>query len=138
MAGSLLLGATTPPGVREPRRSSSRRYLAPLTGVSEGAKLCTEGWGSKMSDAFAPEIRAFIVGNFLFGQEGPFAEDQSFLETGIIDSTGLLELVSFIEQRYGIAIADKELVPENLDSLRNVSQFVARKLETASATSGTA
>jgi acyl carrier protein len=87
-----------------------------------------------MSETFAPEIKAFIVSNFLFGQEGAgFAEDQSFLESGIIDSTGLLELVSFVEQRYGISIADRELVPENLDSLRNISAFVARKVEAASA-----
>jgi acyl carrier protein len=45
----------------------------------------------------------------------------------------LLELVSFVEQRYGISIADRELVPENLDSLRNISAFVARKVEAASA-----
>ena len=82
-----------------------------------------------MPESFASEIRAFIVANFLFGQAGDgFADDQSFLESGIIDSTGLLELVSFVEQRYGIAIADRELVPENLDSLRNISGFVARKL----------
>ena len=82
-----------------------------------------------MTDTFASEIKAFIVSNFLFGQEGGgLADDQSFLETGVIDSTGLLELVSFVEQRYGIAIADRELVPENLDSLRNISQFVARKV----------
>jgi acyl carrier protein len=84
-----------------------------------------------MVETFAAEIKAFIVANFLFGQEGKgFADDQSFLESGIIDSTGLLELVSFIEQKYGISIGDRELVPENLDSLRNVSQLVARKLET--------
>jgi acyl carrier protein len=78
----------------------------------------------------AAEIRTFIVSNFLFGQEGKgFADDVSFLETGIIDSTGLLELVAFVEQKYGIAVADRELLPENLDSLRNVSQFVMRKRE---------
>jgi len=87
-----------------------------------------------MNDTFAPEIKAFIVTNFLFGQEGQgFADNQSFLESGIIDSTGLLELVGFIEQRYGISIADQELVPQNLDSLRNISQFVARKLEAVGA-----
>ena len=62
-----------------------------------------------------------------------FADDQSFLESGIIDSTGLLELVSFVEERYGISIADRELMPENLDSLKNLSQFVARKLEAVGA-----
>jgi acyl carrier protein len=89
---------------------------------------------SQMVETFASEIRGFIVGNFLFGQEGQgFTEDQSFLESGIIDSTGLLELVSFVEQRYGISIADRELVPENLDSLANISRFVARKLDAVGA-----
>jgi acyl carrier protein len=83
-----------------------------------------------MVDTFAAEIRAFIVSNFLFGQGGEaVTNDQSFLESGIIDSTGLLELVSFVEQQYGISVGDRELVPENLDSLSNISQFVARKLD---------
>jgi len=83
-----------------------------------------------MTEQFAAEIKAFIVANFLFGEEGSgLADNQSFLESGIIDSTGLLELVSFVEQKYGITIGDREMVPENLDSLRNVSRLVARKLE---------
>ena len=83
-----------------------------------------------MVDTVVREIKDFIVSNFLFGQEGAgIAEDASFLETGIIDSTGLLELVAFIEQRYAISVADRELLPENLDSLQNVSRFVTRKLE---------
>lgn len=83
-----------------------------------------------MVETFATEIRAFIVSNFLFGQGGEaVTNDQSFLESGIIDSTGLLELVSFVEQQYGISVGDRELVPENLDSLSNISQFVARKLD---------
>ena len=87
-----------------------------------------------MAETVVSEIRAFIVTNFLFGQEGMgFAEDASFLESGIIDSTGLLELVAFVEQNYGIAIADRELLPENLDSLKNISDFVARKRETTTA-----
>ena len=81
-------------------------------------------------DQIASEIKTFIVGNFLFGQDGSgLGHEQSFLETGIIDSTGMLELVSFVEERYGISIGDRELVPENLDSLKNLSQFVARKVE---------
>lgn len=76
----------------------------------------------------ATEIKDFIVQNFLFGQNAEaLAEDQSFLETGIVDSTGMLELVGFVEQRYGISIADRELVPENLDSLRNISRFILAK-----------
>jgi len=85
-----------------------------------------------MTETYAAEIKEFIVSNFLFGQEGTaIADDQSFLTSGIIDSTGLLELVSFVEQQYGISVGDRELVPENLDSLNNISQFVARKAAVA-------
>lgn len=84
-----------------------------------------------MTETIAREIKDFVVTNFLFGQQGAgLADDQSFLESGVIDSTGVLELVAFLEQRYGIAVADRELLPENLDSVQNVSRFVARKLET--------
>ncbi len=87
-----------------------------------------------MSDNVTAEIKDFIVANFLFGQGGDaLQEDASFLDKGVIDSTGILELVSFIEGRYGITVDDRELVPENLDSLRSVSVFVARKLADAGA-----
>jgi acyl carrier protein len=82
-----------------------------------------------MSVTTAQEIRAFVVANFLFGHEGAeLTEEQSFLENGIIDSTGVLELVAFLEERYAIAVADRELLPENLDSISNVTRFVTRKL----------
>lgn len=81
-----------------------------------------------MVETYESEIKAFIVNNFLFGQGGEnLTSDQSFLESGIIDSTGLLELVAFVEQQYGISVGDLELVPDNLDSLKNISRFVARK-----------
>jgi len=81
-----------------------------------------------MSD-IAHEIKEFVVANFLFGQEGTgLSEQQSFLETGIIDSTGVLELVAFVEQRYGISVGDRELLPENLDSIENLTGFIGRKL----------
>jgi acyl carrier protein len=75
------------------------------------------------------EIRAFVLENFLFGQQHtPLASDESFLEGGIIDSTGVLELVGFLEQRYAIAVADEDLIPDNLDSIERVARFVERKL----------
>jgi acyl carrier protein len=84
-----------------------------------------------MSDTIAQDIREFVVRNFLFGQPGTgIRDDQSFLETGIIDSTGVLELVAFLEQRYSISVADRELLPENLDSIDNVSRYVTGKLST--------
>lgn len=75
-------------------------------------------------------IRTFIVDNFLFGQGGDgLADTDSLLEKGIIDSTGVLELVTFLEQRYRIKIHDRELVPENLDSIEKLKRFVSRKSE---------
>jgi acyl carrier protein len=76
------------------------------------------------------EIRQFVVENFLFGQDdNRIDNDRSFLESGIIDSTGVLELIAFIEQKYGIAVADEELVPANLDSVHRVASFVDSKLK---------
>jgi len=75
------------------------------------------------------EIRNFIVDNFLYGQDdGKLGDDISFLSTGIIDSTGMLEVVSFVEENYGISVEDDELVPENLDSIHNLSVFVQKKM----------
>jgi acyl carrier protein len=78
------------------------------------------------------ELRAFIVDNFLFGDESaPFAfsDDDSFQERGIVDSTGILELVCHVQEQYAIDVRDEELVPENFDSLTKVSRFIARKRE---------
>jgi acyl carrier protein len=69
-------------------------------------------------------VRRFIADVFFV--EG-FSDTSSFLEEGIIDSTGMLELVMFLETTYGISIAQEELIPENLDSLTNVAAFIARK-----------
>jgi acyl carrier protein len=77
----------------------------------------------------ATDVRAYIVERFLFGQGGDtLSDDTSFLETGIVDSTGVLEVVMFLEQRFGIKIKDDELVPDNLDSIARVASFVVRKL----------
>ena len=75
----------------------------------------------------ASSLRQFIKENFLFGQDLTFADHDSFLELGVVDSTGVLELVTFIEDRYQITIEDEELVPENLDSIENLVRFIAGK-----------
>jgi len=74
------------------------------------------------------KIRNFIVENFLFGNDDGLLDDSSFLEEGIIDSTGILELVSFLEEEFGITVDDEDLIPENLDSINNVTNYLARKL----------
>ena len=74
------------------------------------------------------EIRQFIIDNFLFGQGEKLTDGESFLDKGIIDSTGVLELVGFLQERYSITIDDDELVPDNLDSVDRVLTFVQKKL----------
>lgn len=76
-------------------------------------------------------VRAFIVENFLFGSEDGLEDDSSFLDEGIIDSTGILELVSFLEEEFGIAVEDEELIPENLDSIANVTAYLEKKINQA-------
>lgn len=70
------------------------------------------------------ELRQFVTENFLFGSNSFFADGDSFIEKGIIDSTGVLELVVYLQTRYGISIRDEELIPENLDSINNIIHFV--------------
>ncbi len=74
------------------------------------------------------KIRTFIVENFLFGQDEGLNDDTSFLDGGIIDSTGILELVNFLEEQLSIKVDDEELVPENLDSINNVVGYLEKKL----------
>ena len=74
------------------------------------------------------KVKAYVVDNFLFGVNGTLQEDTPFLENGIIDSTGVLELVGFLESEFGIRVADDEIVPENLNSLQNITRYLDRKL----------
>ncbi len=73
-------------------------------------------------------IRQFIIEQFLFGEEDQLKEDTSFLDSGLIDSTGILELVTFLEERFKIKVEDEELIPENFDSIKNVTSYLERKL----------
>jgi acyl carrier protein len=76
------------------------------------------------------QLRQFVVDNFLFGQPGDgLADSDSFLDRGIIDSMGVLELVGFLEESYGITVQDQELIPDNLDSIDKVASFLQRKLQ---------
>ena len=73
-------------------------------------------------------IKQFIIDNFLFGTEDKtFTAEDSFWERGIIDSTGILELIQYIEDNFAIKVEDNELLPENLDSLANVTSFILSK-----------
>jgi len=81
-------------------------------------------------EALIQELRTFVIDNFLFGDASgrfTFTDSDSFQERGIVDSTGILELVCHLQERYGIEIDDAELVPENLDSVSKVARFLDRK-----------
>ena len=80
-------------------------------------------------DEIKQKIRNFVVENFLFGDDGQLEDQTSFLEEGIIDSMGILELVDYIDKEFSVAIADEELLPENLDSINNIAGFLGNKLK---------
>jgi acyl carrier protein len=74
------------------------------------------------------QVRAYIVDNFLMGRSADSLKDMdSFMDTHVVDSTGFLELVTFIEDTWKISVNDEEMVPENLDSLNNIDAYVRRK-----------
>jgi acyl carrier protein len=76
----------------------------------------------------AQQISNFIINNFMMGRSSyELTDDDSLLDKGIIDSTGVLELVSFIEETYGFTVEDDELVPENLDSVNRLVDYINKK-----------
>lgn len=73
------------------------------------------------------QIRRFIVENFLFGDDQDLSLNASLVECGIMDSLGVMETVNYIEETFEIVVPDEELLPENLDSIQSISNFVIRK-----------
>ena len=81
-----------------------------------------------MSEALQGTIRKFVVENFLYGDRTrPLSDDDSFLEKSIVDSTGILELVGFLERTWSFTVQDEEIVPNNFDSIARLAQYVRRK-----------
>ena len=78
------------------------------------------------------DVREFVTDNFLFGRKNVSLKgDDSLLEEGLIDSTGVLELVMFIEEKFDVSVEDEDLVPDNLDSINSLITFIETKLEEA-------
>ncbi len=82
-------------------------------------------------------VRDFIMQNFIVSDPDRLETHASLLEEGVIDSTGVLELVAFIEERFDIKIKDEELVPENLDSIAHIRDFIHAKLNISDKRTGT-
>jgi acyl carrier protein len=75
------------------------------------------------------QVKEYIFDNFIMGSSSvEISGDTSFLGVGIIDSTGVLELISFLEETFRIEVGDEEMIPENLDSLNQIEKFVTKKL----------
>jgi acyl carrier protein len=74
------------------------------------------------------KIRQFIVQNLYFTEDNFIADDVSFLETGVIDSMGVMELVAFVQSEFSVEVAQAEVVVENFDSIHKLANFVRRKL----------
>ena len=86
----------------------------------------------KSESQIRAEIRQFVVENFLMGDASLMLKDgESFLETGVIDSTGVLEVVMFLESNFELKVEDRELLPTNIDSVDNQVKFVLSKQNAA-------
>ena len=77
------------------------------------------------------QVRQFIVENFYVSDPAAIADDTLLVTTGVIDSTGMLEVIAFLEESFGIPIADQEMTPENLESIERMAAFVTRKQQAA-------
>ena len=85
-----------------------------------------------MTQSLQDRIREFIESDFVF-DDSTVANDASLLDSGLVDSTGILEVVLFLEQAFEISIEDEEVLPENFDSIERLASFVERKLGTPAA-----
>lgn len=75
------------------------------------------------------QIKRFVLKNFMFTEdEGAVADQDSLIKKGIVDSTGILELISFLEETFAISVAEDEMVPANFDSIDTITAFLTRKL----------
>ena len=86
-----------------------------------------------MYESIADEVRDFVVDSFMFGDSpAGFSDQTSLLEKGLIDSTDILELIVFVEERYGIKVSDEDVRPTNFDSVERIASFAQRQLSSTS------
>lgn len=78
-------------------------------------------------ETYRKQVREFLLSSFYVADASSLDIDTSLLDQGIIDSTGVLEVIGFIEETFGIMVEDTELLPENLDSIEGIAQYIIRK-----------
>jgi acyl carrier protein len=91
--------------------------------MTDGAAGSTGVEGMDVPDT----IKTYVVENFLFGDDSRIGPETDFLENGILDSTGVLELVGFLEEKFGIRVEDDEVVPDNMNSIEKISLYISKK-----------
>jgi acyl carrier protein len=85
-----------------------------------------------MTDALRSSIRDFLLENYLFTTDtSAIGVDDSLLGRGIVDSTGMLEVIFFIEEKLGVKVKDEEMIPDNLDSINKIASFVEARRKAA-------
>jgi acyl carrier protein len=89
---------------------------------AKGAAADGEGEG-----AVRAQVRAFLTTNFFVADPAALGDGTSLLDAGVIDSTGVLEVIAYLERDFGLKVADEEILPENLDSIERIAGFIARK-----------
>jgi acyl carrier protein len=80
------------------------------------------------AETLKSQVRQYVMDNFLMGAGAELGDDDSFMGSHVIDSVGVLELIAFLEQTFGIKVDDDEMLPDNLDSLNGVGRYLQRKL----------
>ncbi|PDQ18323.1 acyl carrier protein [Mesorhizobium sanjuanii] len=78
-------------------------------------------------ETYKEQIRAFLASNFYIADADALRSETSLLDQGVVDSTGVLEVIGFIEETYGITVEDSELLPKNLDSIEGIAQYIISK-----------
>lgn len=78
-------------------------------------------------ESIEDKVKKYITENMLFSNAYPFSDETSFLENGVVDSMNVMELVAYVEEVFGMDVADREIVPANFDSVRNLAGFIRRK-----------
>ncbi|HYD31440.1 MAG TPA: acyl carrier protein [Azospirillaceae bacterium] len=90
--------------------------------------LTATGTGPTSTVFVMEQVRQYIIDNFLLGDDSGLDSAESLLDSGIIDSTGIMDVVAFLESRFGVTVEDEDLIADNLDSVRRIAGFVERKL----------
>jgi acyl carrier protein len=87
---------------------------------------------STTQESIRTTVLNFLQKNFVFDEKKQIADDESLIGAGIVDSTGILEMIGFLEETYGVSFLDDELIAENFDSLGRIASFMKKKIGTAS------